>query len=318
MNRAEGNSGVQNTGPGTINIHASAIGAGAAVGRQPQETVRHSGDAGARHADVGVITVLSVETHAMTTALARAGSLRRRVLEDGSRCHEADVEVDGNSLRMVVMQAVDRGQRSMVIAFERLRRYYAPTVVVLVGIAGGIHPAIRIGDVVVVEEVIYYDLRKETPVGTVHRGQSRPVPAAIRHAINDFFSSKGEPYRTSIADPLGISRPFSVLPGPIGSGEAVVADVESNIRQYIAGFNDKTLALETEAGGLAQAFYEMVGGAETSGWLAVRGISDLANPRKNDENHEAASWHAAAVLLQMLPYLIPRGGAYSSGVWPES
>jgi adenosylhomocysteine nucleosidase len=316
MNRAEGNRGVQNTGPGTINIDRSAVGDRATVHatEEPREA-RQPGGTHA-HAGIGIITVLSEETHAMTTALAGVGSLHKRVREDGSRCYETDVDVEGNSLRVVVTQAVDRGQRPMVIAFERLHRYYAPAVVVLVGIAGGIHPAIRLGDVVVVPDVIYYDLRKEAPTGTVRRGQSRSVPVAVRHAINDFFSSNGEPYRTSIADPHGVSRPCTVLPGPIGSGEAVVGAADSSIRQYIAGFNDKTLALETEAGGLAEAFYEMADVSGTSGWLAVRGISDLADPHKDDRYHEIASWHAAVVLLQLLPYLVAPGRAHRGAAPP--
>jgi adenosylhomocysteine nucleosidase len=318
--RAEGNRGVQNTGSGTININRSPIGDGGIVyaGRETAEVARNPGGRAARQADIGIITVLSEETHAMTTALARAASLRKRVCEDGSRCHEAVIDVAGKSVRVVVTQAADRGQRPMVIAFERLRRYYAPAIVVLVGIAGGVHPAIRIGDVVVVQEVIYYDVRKETAAGTFRRGQGRPIPVAVRHAVNDFFSSNGEPYRMSIVGPRGVARPCSVLPGPIGSGEAVVADADSEVRRYIARFNDKTLAMETEAGGLAEAFYEMADGSGGSGWLAVRGISDHADAEKNDEHHEMAAWHAAVVLLELLPYLIAEDDAYSSVSWPAS
>jgi adenosylhomocysteine nucleosidase len=309
MNRADDNSGVQNTGPGSININQSAIGdrAMVCVGAESRGVGRHPLRADVRNADVGVITVLSEETHAMTTALAGSGTLRKHVGDDGARYYERDVDVGGNGLRVVVTQAADRGQRPMAIAFARLQRCYAPAVVVLVGIAGGIHPMVKLGDVVVAQDVIYYDLRKEAPSGTVWRGQSRPVPIAIRHALNDFFASNGEPYRTSITGPHGVSRPCTVLAGPIGSGEAVVAAGDSNIRQYIAGFNDKTLALETEAGGLAQAFYETADASGSSGWLAVRGISDLADACKDDQYHEIASWHAAVVFLQLLPYLIPAG-----------
>ena len=177
---------------------------------------------------------------------------------------------------------------------------------VLVGIAGGINPAVRLGDVVVVQEVIYYDLRKETLHEIFRRGQARPVPAAIRHAINDFFSYHGEPYRASIEDQDGTSRTCNVLPGPIGSGEAVIAHKDSDIRQYVASFNDKTLALETEAGGLAEAFYAMADATSSGGgWLAIRGISDHADEAKDGTYHDIASWHAAAILLQLLAYLKP-------------
>jgi len=93
------------------------------------------------------------------------------------------------------------------------------------------------------------------------------------------------------------------LRGLVGSGEAVVADARSDIRRYIENFNDKTLALETEAGGVAEAFHESAGESGARGWLAIRGISDYADAEKNDDYHHIASWHAAAVLIQMLPYL---------------
>jgi adenosylhomocysteine nucleosidase len=94
-----------------------------------------------------------------------------------------------------------------------------------------------------------------------------------------------------------------VLPGLVASGEAVVANARSEIRRYIENFNDKTLALETEAGGVAEAFHESAGDSGTRGWLSIRGISDHADEEKNDDYHDIASWHAAEVLIQMLPYL---------------
>jgi adenosylhomocysteine nucleosidase len=308
------NTGVMNTGSGTVNISQSAVGSGATVyaGARPDPGGKNKSKENNSRADVGIITVLSEETSALLDALAMVGSPRRRILENGWRCYEADVDVEGSRMRVVATQTLDRGQRPMIIAVQRLQRYYAPGVVVLVGIAGGIHAKVGIGDVVIVQEVIYYDMRKETSAGILRRGQSRPVPSAIRHAINDFFSSNGEPYRTSIVHPGGESRDCSVWPGPIGSGEAVIADADSSIRRYIADFNDRTLALETEAGGLAEAFYEMAGeGAAEHGWLAVRGISDYADAGMDNTYHQVASWHAAVVLLRLLPYLRPSPGSWA-------
>jgi adenosylhomocysteine nucleosidase len=204
---------------------------------------------------------------------------------------------------MAATQALNVGSAPTIMAVDRLRQYYDPAVIVLVGIAGGIHPAVALGDVVVVREVIYYDIRKETPGRVFRRGQTRVIPATIRHAINDFFSSNGEPYGAHGQDPDGSIRDYKVLPGPIGSGEAVIADGNSDILQYIAAFNDKTLAVETEAGGLAEAFYETAG-TSPGGWLAIRGISDHANADKDDTYHQIASWHAAAVLLHLVPFLV--------------
>jgi adenosylhomocysteine nucleosidase len=300
------NSGVQNTGSGTINLKGSAIGDHAIVypgAREHREEAAWEGEPRQR-ADIGVVTVLSEETRALVAALRAAGSVSVRTHKDGSWCHEAAVSANGRRLNVVATQAADRGQRPAVLAFQRLQRYHAPVIVALVGIAGGVHPSVQLGDVVVAQEVIYYDLRKETAGRTFRRGQARPVPITVRHAINHFFSSNGEPYRASFTDPDGVTRRGSVLPGLVASGEAVVADAGSDVRHYVQSFNDKTLALETEAGGVAEAFYEMAGDFGSGGWLSIRGISDHADADKGDDYHDIASWHAASVLIQMLPYFM--------------
>ena len=280
----------------------------ASAGHWPERAGTRSATPRTGQWDVGVITVLSEETSAVTAMLNTAGRCREQAGPGGLRFCEAEIEARGQNISVVALQALDRGQRPAALAFEHLRQHYGPATVALVGIAGGINPVVRLGDVVVVHEVISYDVRKERPDQIVHRGQARPVPAATRRAINAFFSDHGEPYRATIQGPDHSARTCHVLPGPIGSGEAVIACKDSEIRRYLTGFNDKTLALETEAGGLAEAFYEAAGTTTSgTGWLAVRGISDLADARKDDSCHQVASWHAAAVFGQLLPYLKPGG-----------
>jgi adenosylhomocysteine nucleosidase len=126
----------------------------------------------------------------------------------------------------------------------------------------------------------------------------------IRRAINHLLSYRGEPCILTAIGPDGIRRDFRVLSGPVGSGEAVVARADSEITDYLRQYNDKTLAVETETAGLARAFYEKATDrSRVSGWLAVRGISDLADQDKNDDWHGIASVHAAAALQVLAPYL---------------
>lgn len=301
------NTGVQNTGSGSVSVSGSAVGTGARVYSGRETAGEDAGGAGrGRGPDIGIITILSEETRAMAAVLGAAGDLRERVHDGGFRCTEADIGIGHRRLRAVLTQADSPGQRPTVIAFERLRQAYAPEIIALVGIAGGIHSALQLGDVVIAHEVIYYDLRKEKDGETLRRGQARPLPGTVRRAVNHFFSREGEPWKTHIGHPDGSVRECSVLPGPIGSGEAVVADRNSRIRQYVSDFNDKVLCLETEAGGLAEAFHEMAGGPGVSGWLVVRGISDLADTDKDDAYHDIASRHAAVILMRLLPDLFPQ------------
>jgi adenosylhomocysteine nucleosidase len=299
------NNGVISTGTGPVTVTGSALGQGTSVINSAGTAPAHARTAKRSSWDVGVITILTEEARAVTAVLASAGPCLTRTDPAGLRFTETRADSLSRPVNIVATQALDRGQRAAVIAFDQLRQHYAPTVVVLVGIAGGISPAVRLGDVIVVQEVIYYDLRKETASGVSHRGQGRPVPANIRHAINSFFSDHGEPYRATISDPAGRPRTCQVLPGPIGSGEAVIADQHSSIRQYLTTVNDKTMALETEAGGIAEAFYAMADASPGSGWLVIRGISDHADADKDDTYRDIAARHAAVTFQQLLPYLIP-------------
>ncbi|URM99510.1 hypothetical protein LUW76_37225 [Actinomadura madurae] len=247
-----------------------------------------------RGADIGIITMLDVETSALRLALglqeAPSGDLRFYTGKAGG-------------MDITAIRTLDQGQQSTIAAYDHLRAHHDPTMIVLAGIGGGIHKDVRLGDVVVATRVVYYDLRKETPEGTRHRGQERVAPAGVGHAVNAFFTDH-EPAEFTETDPADTSRTFTAHHGPIGSGDAVIADGDAEILHYLAGFNDKILAVDMEAGGFSQACHERT--ADTGrphGWVVVRGISDKADAAKDDDYHRIASWHAAATVRELLPYL---------------
>ncbi|MEV0974493.1 phosphorylase family protein [Microtetraspora glauca] len=288
------NSGIVNHG-GSMEISQSAVGHGATVSVQA-DLDKESSDT--RRADVGVITILTEEAAAVHAVLGL-----QRTQTSGLPFFEGTVNVRGTTTRVAAIRALSQGQRSTVMAFDHLRRHYNPAVVVLTGIGGGIHPDPAIGDVVVTTRVVYYDLRKETPDGRRRRGEEREAPAPVGHAVNSFFIDFGEPARFQDSQDNGPIRDYQVHTGPIGSGDAVIADAESEIIRYLKAFNDKILAVDMEAGGLTQAFHEQDGPQAVRGWAVVRGISDGANPDKDDNYHDIAARHAAIVLRSLLPYL---------------
>lgn len=252
-----------------------------------------------RRADVGILTVLGEEMRAVVGVLRAHRGYRSERLPGGPRVHEALVPAqDGGDLRVVAMRTLEPGAASASAAYRRLRDGYGPPVVLLVGIAGGIRADLAVGDVVIGDEVVCYDARRETPWAPRRRGRSHVTTAALRHRVNDFFLAHGP---TVAVPPAGIVRVFR---GPVGSGGAVVTDEDSDVVDYLRRFNEKTLAVETEAGGVGQAFYEEVGaGPGLAGWLTVRGISDLADRHKGHDRHQYAADRAAAVTDRLLPLL---------------
>jgi adenosylhomocysteine nucleosidase len=225
-------------------------------------------------ATAGVITVLPVETAAVRETLGLAPD------DDGF--------YTGEPLGTVVcVQAHEQGQGGAMNAARRLTERVSPNVLILCGIGGGIPTDLRLGDVVVATRVVGYDLGKETPAGRQLRGRAWESPAVIGRAVDRYFADRGVP---------AAFPGFAALPGIVGSGNTVIADEQAAIRTSLPEFNDKIIVFDMESDGLGQFCH----GAGGLNWLTVRGISDHADRTKNDDSHERAAAHAAAVLLDLL------------------
>ncbi|MFJ1790905.1 5'-methylthioadenosine/S-adenosylhomocysteine nucleosidase family protein [Kitasatospora griseola] len=241
--------------------------------------------------DIGVVTILSEELRAVVDEL----DLERERTPEGLYFYRGDVATQDGTVRVVVTQSQSQGQRSAMGALENLRRHYAPKLLAVVGIGGGIHAEhARIGDVIVSTDVVYYENRKINPDGNVrHRGEHRQAPARVVHGVNAFFAHHRRPD----------SQEFDIRQGPIGSGEAVIADRDAEERRYLSQYNEKILAVDMEAGGLSQYCQENLQGTDHHGWIVIRGISDNADAKKGHGFHELAARNAAHVLRLLLPHL---------------
>jgi adenosylhomocysteine nucleosidase len=290
------NTGLHVTG-GTVSVGGNVNAVQHNGPTAPQTRPAADGRVG-RSADVGVLTVLSEEMTAVAAVLGRAPDHRVEQMYGGRTVHRATFAAEGGPVRVVATQALEPGTSSASSAYRELRRGFAPPLVLLVGIAGGIRPEAEVGDVVIADEVIWYDSRRETEDGPRRRGRTQATPAVLRHRVNDFLVRHGAAVRS------GPGVDFRIHRGPIGSGNAVVTDAGSGIRSWLAEVHEKTLAVETEAAGVAQAFYEEIADDRAlAGWTTVRGVSDRADRLKGHADHELAARHAALVMERLLPYL---------------
>jgi adenosylhomocysteine nucleosidase len=232
MNKVTSNKGLINFG-GTQKVAGSAIGDGASITighPAPQHTQAASEQR--RTWDIGVVTILAKEAKAI---LKELGLKKDETKTRKRRFYTGNVKVLGAAVDVVVTRASGPGQRAAMTALGNLRRYYDPAVLVLVGIGGAIHHGIAINDVVVATRVVYYDLRKVTAEGVRRRSEDRESPAWMVHAVNSFFTDHDQPAELHAEKPAGQATPFRVFLGPIGSGDAVIADEQSEIRKYLDG-----------------------------------------------------------------------------------
>ena len=261
-----------------------------------------AGDERAITWDIGVVTILSEELRAVIDEL----KLERQKEPGGLYFYRGTYTMPESTIRIVATQSQSQGQRSAMAALENLRRHYAPRLWALVGVGGGIHNEhARIGNVIVSTDIVYYENRKINPLGDVRRrGEHRQAPAPVVHAVNAFFADHGTPAHINGQHSTSASAEFEVYPGLIGSGEAVIADRESEIRSYLTNYHEKVLAVDMEAGGLSQYWQEnSVHGEANPGWIVIRGVSDNADEEKGHGHHQLAARNAAHILRQLLPYL---------------
>jgi len=252
--------------------------------------------------DIGVVTILSDELRAVVEEL----DLRRHKDPGGLYFYRGSLTTPDSTVRVVATQSQSQGQRSAMAALENLHRHYAPRLWAMVGVGGGIDTErARIGNVIVSTDVVYYENRKINPHGDIRRrGEHRQAPAPVVHAANAFFAENGMPAHLHRRLRSGAPEEFDVHQGLIGSGEAVIADRDSEIRHYLKGYHEKVLAVDMEAGGLSQYWQEhSVHGAENPGWIVIRGVSDNADEKKGHEYHALAARNAAHVLRELLPFI---------------
>ncbi|MGV3464968.1 MAG: hypothetical protein ACO1PI_10225 [Bacteroidota bacterium] len=250
--------------------------------------------------DVGVITIVTEEMQSMLNILGK--DVDDDTMINGRAYYLGYLPAKTKSHSIAVTQQLEPGNLSIILAYNNLIQALNPKLVVLLGIAGSISNTATIGDVVIATKVIYYENRKEIEDKVSRSGQVFKVSANLKGTINKFFNRWGQPGIINSS-----KNSFKIFEGPIGSGEAVIANSASEIVSWVKEFDRKALAMEMEAGGFLQAFYEgdLYDKQPELGVIVIRGISDHADHKKDDNWRTLASQNAGAVLIEFLKLIPP-------------
>jgi len=179
--------------------------------------------------------------------------------------------------RVIVMCLLGMGRVQAVVATADAIRRWHPRYIMLVGIAGGLAARnVQIGDILISDQVVDYELQKLTPEGPEVRWDVQRADPRLLNACNNFLVSSWHKLITT-------KRPGQGSPkchvGPIASGDKVIA-----FRDILARYQDvwpKLLGVEMEAAGAATAAFQS---SDRPGFFMVRAVSDLADENKSSSN----------------------------------
>jgi nucleoside phosphorylase len=147
------------------------------------------------------------------------------------------------------------------------------------GIAAGIRGRVELGDVVIPEQIYYYESSKVIAEGELIAPMWKSTDARVRRAVSVF------PVVTDLGGAGAVRVNTDCV---IASGEKVVASDEFRIRLDSA--HRKLAAIDMESYGVACA-------AERCGarFTVIKGISDFADASKNNDYNDVAARASAGV-----------------------
>ncbi|MDL2243843.1 hypothetical protein LJB84_03280, partial [Bacteroidales bacterium OttesenSCG-928-J19] len=257
-----------------------------------------TGSLGKERFNIGIITIVTEEAQSVISEFGLSSQVRKesRYFDEGS----FDLP-NGKKLKIVHLQSTGQGNIPIVNAYQSMIRNYALDYIVLLGIAGSIKDDIKLCDVIIGTNVIYYEKKKEINGGIQQRrGEFYNMSFEMLQFINRFFINNNEPAQFSSSH-NSITQTFKVHRCPIGSGEAVISNNLSETKKWLLDVHGKTGVVETESAGFCQAFSETENiSKEGMDIILIRGISDHADCDKNDKWRLPASKNAVVSLKKML------------------
>lgn len=284
-------------------------------------TIRWTSATTEAQVDVAIITVLPEEYHAVLRKLENV----RLVMEPDGKPNVyvwATGEIrSGDSQtphRLVVAMAGEAGEVSGALAMKATIDRWNPRDVLLVGIAGGLHDSLALGDVVISTQIWGYEhghLGSHYDTGGVFFFQ--PAPALLESALD-----LGPGWRERIDVPAPSGNALSkVVGGKTASGNKVIENTSSDYFADSLLANRSILSVEMEGAGAAAAIAKDHDMGGTTGFLMIRGISDLVEKKETGRGSDFDEHRRNPQRDQWKRYASDVAASFAVGLiesnWPE-
>ena len=228
---------------------------------------------------------------------------------------DGHVEVDGQTLSVCVTAVNRMGMVATALRASSLIETLRPRLLAMTGICAGVRGKVRIGDVLFADPAWDFQsgrrVREHGNPRLAIRPHHLPAPQRIRSLFEQLRDDRDALARM-VADFPGDAPAISrIVPGPVASGSAVLADGEI-IQEIKDEQHQELTGVDMEIYGLYAAAHS----ADSTQplFFALKGVCDYADPDKEDvDQHYAA--YASARVLQLL---IERYGRQLVASLPES
>lgn len=236
-------------------------------------------------ADVAIITALPSELDKVLFHFRNAKKLTDE--ENGGRVFFEAMSPTG--LALVGVSSLGMGQLNAASLVRDVIDRYNPKSLILVGITGGMEKNISLGDVVVSDQIVDYELGKITPTEFEPRWSVYPVDSSILQKAQNYRDNRWIDYiKEDRPDGLRDKNPASHI-GLYLSGNKVIADEKT--AGALKSFWRKAAAIEMEAAGIAAMLRQM---SNPPSFIVIKGVCDYADSSKNDDWQAYAADAAAS------------------------
>jgi nucleoside phosphorylase/AAA+ ATPase superfamily predicted ATPase len=240
-----------------------------------------------------ILTALPLEYLAVRNHLT---NLQEETHPQGNVYERGEFSANGQVWEVGIVE-VGAGNVVTSAEAERAIAHFNPSVVLFVGIAGGIKD-VAIGDVVAATKVYGYESGKAKQVF-----EPRPNVGVVGFNLEQRAraEAKKEDWLKRLSAPL--SEPtLKVFVAPIAAGEKVIASKRTEIFKFLRANYGDAIAVEMEGIGLLTA----TRANQQVSAMVIRGISDLLdkkNQGNETERQKMAARHASAFAFEIISKL---------------
>lgn len=240
--------------------------------------------------DIAILVALDKELDAV---LRSAGPWERHQASSDIRTYYTSTTPAG--LSVVAARSSGMGQINAALLARDVVALFKPRKVLLVGIAAGLGKEVSLGDIVVSDQVVDYEVGKVTAAGATPRWSVYRSDALLRERLLDHRDASWLA-RVRVARPDGDkSVQPAIHSGVVLSGSKVIADASA--AGALAAVWSRASAIEMEAAGIAAALHQS---AAAPGFVMVKAICDRADAAKDDSWQEYAAEVAAAFVASFV------------------